>query len=65
MLSLGNLPDLYEAHRIRPKGRKNVFLVPKRIFHPRPHDEHKTRKSTVAQVRLHQLDPRTYKTSLR
>jgi hypothetical protein len=33
MLSLGNPPDLYEVHHIRPKGRKIVFLVPKCIFH--------------------------------
>ena len=33
MLSLGNLLDLYEAHRVRPKSRKNVVCALKRVFH--------------------------------
>ena len=33
MLSLGNLLDLYEAHRVRPKSHKNVVCAPKRVFH--------------------------------
>jgi hypothetical protein len=46
------------------RSLKRVFGAKTRLP-PRPHDEHKTRKSTIAQVRLLKLDPRTYETSPR
>ena len=48
-----------------PKKSQERGLCTKTRLSPRSHGYHHTRNSTSVQVRLSQLDPRTYQTSLR